>query len=121
MPRCRSLVILVLALTLSAGAAGLTSLAPRCARCGPHCPMASGHLGCHGGDKPSRTCHDRGPRLASCAHSEETAPGLAWLAVPTPGSEARLGVSLREALSPPDSPGGRDVPAPPTEPPRLLA
>jgi hypothetical protein len=119
---CRSLVILVLALVLSTGSTGFTSLALRCARCGPHCPMSSKRLGCHDHDKPRHACHERGgARLMSCAHSAETAPVLAWLAIPMPGAEVRPLVSLREAFSPPDSRGGREVPEPPTDPPRLLA
>jgi hypothetical protein len=122
MSRYRSLAILVLALMLSTGSAGLASLALRCARCGPHCPMSSKqHLGCHDRDKPRHTCDERGgARLTSCAHSGEIAPGLAWLAIPTPGVAVRPVVALREHLSPADSRGGRDVPEPPTEPPRLL-
>jgi hypothetical protein len=121
MSRYRSLAILVLSLMLSTGSAGLGSLVPRCVRCGPHCPMSSKHLGCHDRAKPAHTCHERGgARLTSCVHSCETAPGLAWLAIPTPGAEARPLVALREPLSPADSRGGRDVPEPPTEPPRLL-
>jgi len=122
MSRCRSLVILVLALALSTGSAGFTSLALRCARCGPHCPMSAKRLGCHDREERQHTCHERGgARLASCAHSAETAPGLAWLAIPMPGTDMRPLVSLREAFSPPDSRGGRDVPEPPTDPPRFLA
>jgi hypothetical protein len=115
-------VILVLALVLSSGSAGFTSLALRCARCGPHCPMSAKRLGCHDREERQHTCRERGEaRLTSCAHSSAVASDLSWLALPMPDNEVRPLVSHREAFSPADPRAGRDVPEPPTEPPRFLA
>jgi hypothetical protein len=119
---CRSFVILVLALVLSTGSAGFTSLTLRCGHCGPHCPMSAKRLGCHDRGSARHTCQARGGvLLTSCTHSAGLASGSSWLALPMPSNEIRPLFSIRDAFSPADCRAGRDVPEPPIKPPRLLA
>src|SRR5262249_36629006 len=110
---CRSLVIVVLALALSAGSAGVTSLVLRCGHCGPHCPMSAKRLGCHDRVSTRHACQGQGRvTLTSCTHSAAPASALSWLALPMPSNEVRPLVSIREAFSPADLGAGRDVPEP---------
>jgi hypothetical protein len=118
--RCRPLFALAAALILFVGSTGIAPSALPCARCGPHCPMSAKRLSCHETGMPAHGCHDAGgPRLVSCTHSSEVAPGLSWLAVPVPSASLRLGVSVGEFIPEATPLAGRDVPDPLLEPPRL--
>ena len=82
--------------------------------------MLAKRLGCHEGGSPSRAnCHDRrGAQLASCAHSSDAAPGVAWLAISRPITDVR---PLSPSPEPFETAYGLplgELPEPPTDPPR---
>jgi hypothetical protein len=114
-------MIALIATLLCAGSPGAGWLSLRCSYCATRCPMLAKRLRCHEGRSAfGPNCNAPGrARLASCAHSSDAAPGVAWLAVLPAFSEFESLFPSPGLFIAADSLPPGDSPAPPTDPPRI--